>query len=134
MARLNVEIVTPEKRVVQVQADEAIVPGAEGLFGVRPGHTPFLSLVEPGPLTIKDGANQQTFFIAGGFAEVASDKITVLADHAEAIAAIDVEDARRRLEEAQERMKGLSAEDARYQIESATVKRETARMALARRA
>jgi F-type H+-transporting ATPase subunit epsilon len=134
MARLNVEIVTPEKRIVQVQADEAIVPGAEGLFGVRAGHTPFLSLVEPGPLTIKDGANQQTWFVAGGFAEVSNDKVVVLADHAEAIAAIDVEDARRRLEEAQARMKGLSAEDARYQIESATVKRETARMALARRA
>ncbi len=133
MARLNVEIVTPEKRIVQVQADEAIVPGAEGLFGVRSGHTPFLSLVEPGPLTIKDGANQQTWFVAGGFAEVSNDKVVVLADHAEAIGAIDVEDARRRLEEAQARMKGLSAEDARYQIESATVKRETARMALARR-
>ena len=133
MARLNVEIVTPEKRVAQLEADEAIVPGGEGLFGVRPGHTPFLSVVEPGALTVRDGGNQQTWFVAGGFVEVANDKVVVLADQAESIAAIDVEAARRRLGEGQARMKGMSSEDARYQLESATVKRETARMALARR-
>ena len=55
MAKLSVEIVTPEKRLLSTQADEAIVPGAKGLFGVRPGHTPFLSLMEPGTLTLKDG-------------------------------------------------------------------------------
>jgi F-type H+-transporting ATPase subunit epsilon len=133
MARLNVEITTPEKRVVQMQADEAIVPGAEGLFGVRPGHTPFLSVVEPGALTIRDGADQQIWFVAGGFVEVNNDTVRVLADQAEAIAAIDVDAARKLVEEAQARMKGLSTEDARYQIEAATVKRETVRMAVARR-
>jgi F-type H+-transporting ATPase subunit epsilon len=133
MARLKVEIVTPEKRVAQIEADEAIVPGGEGLFGVRPGHTPFLSVVEPGPLTVRDGTAQHVWFVAGGFAEVASDKVLVLADQAEPISAIDVEAARARLEEAQARMRGLSSEDARYQLEAATVKRETARMALVRR-
>ena len=43
MAKLNVEIVTPERRLVQGTADEIIAPGAEGLFGVRPGHTPYLA-------------------------------------------------------------------------------------------
>lgn len=133
MARLTVEIVTPERRLLSAQADEAIVPGGEGLFGVRPGHTPFLSVVEPGPLTVRDGASQQIWFVAGGFVEVANDKVTVLADQAESAANIDIEAARKRLEEAQARMKGLTAEDGRYQLEAATVKRETARMALARR-
>jgi F-type H+-transporting ATPase subunit epsilon len=133
MARLNVEIVTPEKRVLTTSADEVVAPGGEGLFGVRPGHTPFLSVVEPGPLTVRDGATVHTFFVAGGFVEVAADKVMVLADHAEAIAAIDVEAARRRLEEAQGRLKGLSSEDARYQVEMATVRRETVRMSLGRR-
>jgi F-type H+-transporting ATPase subunit epsilon len=133
MARLNVEITTPEKRIVQMQADEAIVPGAEGLFGVRPGHTPFLSVVEPGALTVRDGSNQQIWFVAGGFVEVNNDTVRVLADQAESIAAIDVDAARKLVEEAQARMKGLSTEDARYQIEAATVKRETVRMAVARR-
>lgn len=133
MARITVEIVTPEKRMLSTQADEAIVPGGGGLFGVRPGHTPLLSTVEPGPMTVRDGANQQVWFVAGGFVQVSDDKVTVLADQAEPTTAIDVEAARRRLEEAQERMKGMSPEDARFQIEAATVKRETVRMALARR-
>jgi F-type H+-transporting ATPase subunit epsilon len=60
------------------------------------------------------------------------DLVRVLADQAEPVGDIDVESARRRMEEAQARMKGLSAEDARYHVEAAVVKRETVRMHLAR--
>ncbi|HVE86181.1 MAG TPA: F0F1 ATP synthase subunit epsilon [Myxococcales bacterium] len=128
MAKLKVEIVTPEKRVLSVQADEAIVPGARGLFGVRPGHTPFLSLMEPGWMTLKDGATTQRFYVAGGFVEVASDQVRVLADQAETEAEVDVEAARRRLSEAQDKLKGMSPDDARFEVEAATVRRETARI------
>src|SRR5688572_18016225 len=100
MAKLKVEIVTPEKRMAALDADEAIVPGGEGLFGVRPGHTPFLSLVEPGPMTVKDGATQNVWFVAGGFVSVVNDVVRVLADYAEPAASIDVEAARKRLEAA----------------------------------
>jgi F-type H+-transporting ATPase subunit epsilon len=133
MAKLTVEIVTPEKKILSVQADEAIIPGARGLFGVRPGHTPFLSLMEPGALTLKEGASTQIYFVAGGFVEVGNDKVLVLADHAEAAGDIDVEAARKRMLEAQERLKGMSAEDTRFEVESATVRRETARMAIVSR-
>jgi F-type H+-transporting ATPase subunit epsilon len=133
MAKLTVEIVTPEKRMLSAQVDEAIVPGAVGLFGVRPGHTPFLSLMDNGVLTLRDGGNTQKFFVAGGFAEVAADKVTVLADQAEDVTTIDVEAARKRLDEAHARMKGLTPDDARADLERATVRRETARMAAAGR-
>lgn len=131
MAKLTVEIVTPEKRILSVQADEAIVPGGHGLFGVRPGHTPYLSLMEPGALTLLDGGRRESFFVAGGFVEVGNDKVLVLADGAEPVSGIDVEAARKRLQEAQERLKGLTPEDARYALEQATVRRETARMTAA---
>jgi F-type H+-transporting ATPase subunit epsilon len=133
MAKLSVEIVTPEKRLLSTQAEEAIVPGAKGLFGVRPGHTPFLSLMEPGTLTLKDGANTQTFFVAGGFVEVGNDRVLVLADQAEAVSNIDVAAAKKRLEEAQSRLSKMSADDERYEVEQATVRRETARTAAALR-
>lgn len=133
MAKLKVELVTPEKRVLSVQADEAIVPGATGLFGVRPGHTPFLSLMEPGVLTLREGTSSQNFFIDGGFVEVNNDEVLILADQAEPVAAIDVERAQQRWLAAQERLKGMSAEDARFNVETATVRRETARMAAAGR-
>ncbi|MGZ3459102.1 MAG: F0F1 ATP synthase subunit epsilon [Archangium sp.] len=128
MAKLTVEIVTPEKRILSVQADEAIVPGGKGLFGVRPGHTPFLTLMEPGPLTLIDGGRRENYFVAGGFAEVSNDKVLVLADVAEPVTGIDVEAARRRMQEAMERLRGLSSADVRFDIEQATVRRETARM------
>lgn len=129
MAKLTVEIVTPEKRVLSVQADEAIVPGARGLFGVRPGHTPFLSLIEPGLLTLSgEGAPREAYFVAGGFVEVSNDKVLVLADVVEPVASIDVDAARRRLAEAQERLRGMSSDDARFTVEQAIVRRETARV------
>jgi F-type H+-transporting ATPase subunit epsilon len=133
MAKLSIELVTPERRVLVAQADEAIVPGGRGLFGVRPGHTPFLSLMEPGLVTLREGANRQLFFVASGFVQVANDKILILADQAEPVSDIDVEASRQRLLAAQERLKGMSEEDARFQLETATVKRETARMAAAGR-
>src|SRR6187549_2117762 len=117
MAKLKVEIVTPEKRVLSVQADEVVVPGAKGLFGVRPGHTPFLSLMEAGVLTLKEGAKTENFFVAGGFVEVGQDKVLVLADQAENIGHIDVAATTRRLEEAQGRLKGMSADDERFEVE-----------------
>jgi F-type H+-transporting ATPase subunit epsilon len=128
MAKLKVEIVTPEKRVLSVQADEAIVPGARGLFGVRPGHTPFLSLMEPGWMTLKDAGTSRRFYVAGGFVEVANDLVRVLADQAEPEADVDVEAAKKRLAEAQDKLKGMSPDDVRFQVEAATVKRETARI------
>ena len=130
MAKLTVEIVTPEKRILSVQADEAIVPGAAGLFGVRPGHTPFLSLMDAGVLSLKGetGGVTENYFVAGGFVEVSNDKVLVLADVAEPVSGIDVEAARRRAQEATERLKGLSTDDARFAIEQATVRREAARV------
>lgn len=131
MAKLTVEIVTPEKRIVSVQADEVIVPGAEGLFGVRPGHTPFLTVMEPGELTIKSEATTQRYFVAEGFAEVDRDRVVVLADQAEPVSSINVDAARRKIAEAQERLKTLAAADqAQFRIEQATVRRETVRMNL----
>lgn len=128
MAKLSIEIVTPEKRILAVQADEAIVPGGHGLFGVRPGHTPFLSLMQPGVLTLTEGGRKESYFVAGGFVEVGNDKVLVLADAAENVTGIDVEAARKRMTDAQERLKGLSSEDARFEVEQATVRREAARM------
>src|SRR5579871_1778454 len=133
MAKLAVEIVTPEKKVLSVEADEVICPGFEGLFGVRPGHTPFLSLIEPGALTLKEGTHSQTYFVAGGFVEVGNDRVAVLADQAEPLASIDVAAAQRRLEDAQGKLKNLSSDDARFEVESAVVRRETARMHVAGR-
>ncbi len=109
MAKLNVEIVTPERRLAQLEADEVIAPGAEGLFGVRPGHTPYLSVLQAGPLTIRDAGKQSVYFVTGGFAEAGPSVVRILADAAEAKEDIDVEAARKRISDAQGKLQQLES-------------------------
>lgn len=132
MAKLTVEVVTPEKRLLATQVDEAIVPGTVGLFGVLPGHTAFLSLLDAGPLTLKDGGTVTQYFVAGGFAEVANDQVLILADQAEPVTNIDVEAASTRLRAAQEKLKGMTPKEGGRDALLMAVRRETARIALGR--
>lgn len=78
--RLDVEVVTPDKLVVKMVADEVIAPGADGLFGVRPGHTQLLAVLRAGPLTVRDGTHSTVMQVTGGFVEAGPAKVRVLAD------------------------------------------------------
>ena len=131
MARLNVEVVTPEKRLAQVEADEVIAPGADGLFGVLPGHTPYLSVLQPGLLKVTSAGSTQLFYVGGGFCEVGDDQVRVLADIAEPLEGIDVAQARKRLVEATAKLAELSPSLPAYALQQAVVKRETVRVDLA---
>ena len=130
MAKLNVEIVTPERRLAQLAADEVIAPGADGLFGVRPGHTPYLSVMQPGPLTVRDGASSTIYFVSGGFVEAGPEAVRVLADSAEVASAIDVAAAQKRITEAETLLKGFEVTDARAQEQRAVIVREQKRIAV----
>ncbi len=131
MARLKVDVVTPERRVLAADADEVIAPGAEGLFGVRPGHTPYLAVLQPGALTVREGTNQQRFFVAGGFAEVGDDAVRVLADSAEALEGIDLEGAKKRVADAEKKLAELSPSVPAYAAQQVVVRREKARLDVA---
>ncbi|HTV02308.1 MAG TPA: F0F1 ATP synthase subunit epsilon [Luteitalea sp.] len=100
--QLTLSIVTPEREIVRVQADEVELPGTEGYFGVLPGHTPMLATLTVGKLTYKTGQESHVLAIAFGFAEVLPDTVTVLAEIAERAEDIDLtraEAARKRAEE-----------------------------------
>ena len=88
-------------------------------------------LFRSGALTLIDGGRREAYFVAGGFVEVSNDKVLVLADAAEPVAGIDVEAARRRAQEATERLRALTAGDARFELEQAAVRRELARVTAA---
>ena len=130
MAKLNVEIVTPERRLVQLTADEVIAPGAEGLFGVRPGHTPYLSVMQPGPLTVRDGATSTIYFVSGGFVEAGPEAVRVLADSAEVANTIDVPAAQKRIAEAETKLKAFEVTDPRAEEQHAIIRREAKRIAV----
>lgn len=131
MARLNVEIVTPERRLAQLQADEVIAPGADGLFGVRPGHAPYLAVLQPGALTVKEGAAATVYFVSGGFVEAGPSVVRVLADSAEVKADIDTAQAQKRIADAEAALKGLEVTDPRADAQRQTIAREKRRLEVA---
>jgi F-type H+-transporting ATPase subunit epsilon len=83
MAKIRLEIVTPEASVLNEEVDEFVAPGAQGQFGVLPGHTTLLAELEKGPLTYIQGGQSKTIVVTGGFAEVREDHVVVLADGVE---------------------------------------------------
>lgn len=101
-SHLDLQIVTPDRLLVQEKVDEVQIPGSEGYFGVLPGHTPLLASLMVGELWYRQGQEKKYLSIAFGFAEVLPDRVTVLARLAERAEDLDVaraEEARRRAQE-----------------------------------
>ena len=101
---IDLQIVTPERMLVQEQVDEVQIPGAEGYFGVLPGHTPLLAALAVGELWYRKGSEKTYLSIAYGFAEVLPDRVTILARLAERAEEIDVERAESARTRAQQRL------------------------------
>jgi F-type H+-transporting ATPase subunit epsilon len=101
---LTLEIVTPERALVTERVDEVVLPAAEGYLGVLPGHTPLLATLSIGELWYRKGTEKTYLSIAGGFAEVLPEKVTILAQIAERSEDIDVARAERAKKRAEERL------------------------------
>lgn len=104
------EIATPAKLAATETVDEVVIPGAEGYFGVLPGHAPLLATVGIGALTYRTGGREHHLAMFGGFAEVRSDKVIILADIAERPDEIDRARAERARERAEARLAGRMGE------------------------
>jgi F-type H+-transporting ATPase subunit epsilon len=100
--KLQLQIVSADRMLVSETVDEVEIPGADGYFGVLPGHTPLLALMQVGQLWYRQGQDIHYLVVAFGFAEVQPDRVTILAQMAERADEIDVaraEAAKRRAEE-----------------------------------
>ena len=100
--KITLEIVTPERSLASEEVDEVQLPGAEGYFGVLPGHAPLLATLQVGELWYRIGQEKHYLAVAFGFAEVLPERVTVLAQIAERPEDIDVpraESAKKRAEE-----------------------------------
>jgi F-type H+-transporting ATPase subunit epsilon len=110
---VTLEIVTPDRSVVQEQVDEVEIPGADGYFGVLPGHTPLLAMLQVGELWYRKGplGTEKVYLsIAFGFAEVLPDRVTILAQLAERADEIDIARAEAAKRRAEDRMTKLVPE------------------------
>src|ERR1700730_1246153 len=83
MAQLQLEVVTPERRVLSESVDSVTVPGAGGELGILPGHTPLISQLQTGVLSYTAGGKTAQLHVSGGFLEVKDDHVSVLAEVAE---------------------------------------------------
>ena len=108
---IRLEVVTPEKLVVNEEAQIVMSPGSEGEFGVLDGHTPFLTTLKTGIVRYKDASGaERAVFVSGGFAEALPDRVTVLAESAERRRDINAERAKAAMARAEERI-GRSVSD-----------------------
>ncbi|HSE63513.1 MAG TPA: ATP synthase F1 subunit epsilon [Thermoanaerobaculia bacterium] len=108
--KLKLQVVTPTRTVVATEADSVELPGELGYLGILPGHTPLITVLKTGVLTYRAGADERSVAISAGFAEIANDMVTVLADQAEEPGEVDVSAAERERSKAEEELKTAGRE------------------------
>jgi len=98
---VHFELVSPEKLVISRKLEMVVVPGSEGDFGVLPRHAPFISTLRMGVVNMYEaGKVSDSYFVAGGFAEVTEERCTVLAERAVPVTEIDQATVEKELTEA----------------------------------
>ena len=126
---IHCDIVTQERVVYSDDVDMVVAPGADGVLGILPHHSPLLTTLQPGELLIRKGGHEELFAIGGGILEVRPDKVTILADAAEHANEIDLSRADAARQRAQELLaQGLPPGSDRFaEIENA-LKRSSIRL------
>jgi F-type H+-transporting ATPase subunit epsilon len=85
--KLHFSLVSPERELYAGDVDQVDAPGSEGDFGVLAGHAPFMTTLKEGRVKVHEGDFVRTFEVQGGFADVTPQGLTILAEHAEEVAA-----------------------------------------------
>ncbi len=133
---VQLRVVSVERSLFEGEVDAGgrpflVAQGTEGELGILPRHAPLLSTLRPGELLIRNGADETSLFVGGGFLEVLPDRVTVLADVAERSDEISEEAAERARQRARERLAGqLTAEEESQMLQQ--LEMAEARLRLAR--
>lgn len=131
--KLNLQMVTPYKKVLVEEVDEITAPGTVGEFGVLPGHTPLLTTLKIGELSYRKGAEVFHVAVNWGYVEVEEDKVSVLVETAEPADDIDLERAKAALGRAEEALRKISPEDKDFLVMQAALERALIRIQVAGR-
>ena len=107
---IQLEIVTPDKLVVNAQAEMVEIPGKDGYLGILPGHAPLITELGVGQISYTIGGRSEHIAVIWGFAEVLPNKVTVLAETAERATDIDVARAERAKSKAEQALKSSDAD------------------------
>lgn len=111
---LQFSLVSPERELFSGEVAQVDAPGAEGEFGVLPQHAPFMTTLKPGIVRIYDEKNEITpIFVRGGFADVTSTGLTILAEEAVQLKDVNVEELDKDIENAKSDANDPGDEDRR---------------------
>ena len=127
---LNLEIVTPEKKVFDDAVDAVTIPTAKGEIGVLPNHAPLISTLKPGILTYSNRGATEKMVVSGGFVEVSTNKVSILADVAEKADEVNVESARAERESSEKILSSWSGGEDEFEIEKERLEKAQARLSL----
>ncbi|PYS90649.1 MAG: ATP synthase F1 subunit epsilon [Acidobacteria bacterium] len=105
---LKLEIVTPERRVIETETESVTVPTASGEAGILTNHAPLISALKPGILTYAGKGGTEKLAISSGFVEVSSNQVSVLTDVAETAEEVDAAGAKTDREEAEKELAARS--------------------------
>ncbi|GAA0537129.1 F-type H+-transporting ATPase subunit epsilon [Rhizomicrobium palustre] len=90
--KISFDLVSPEQLLLSDAADMVTIPGSDGDMGVMAGHAPLITTLRPGIIKVAGATGgEDSYFVAGGFAEVNAEKITVLAEEAVPVKGLDIE-------------------------------------------
>ena len=132
MAQLQLEVVTPERRVLSEAVDAVTVPGLGGELGLLPGHTPLISQLQTGVLSYTTGSKTLQLHVSGGFIEVKDDHVSVLAEIAERPEEIDAARARQEREQLEKELTGWTGTEEEFEKAKARLEQSVVRMQLAK--
>jgi len=130
--KINLTIVTRERKIVDVTVDEVVLPATDGEIGILPGHTPLLTTLRIGVMRYRVGGTVNRMVLSWGFAEVLPDRVIVMAETArlpEEIDAAMAEDERRK---AERELMDLSSHDPEFELVEARLEESIAMIGIGR--
>ena len=131
--KIQLEVVTPERRVLAEPVDMVTVPGLGGELGILPGHTPLISQLQTGVLTYVQDAKSLSLHVSGGFVEVRDDHVSVLAEIAERPDEIDAARAKLSREKLEKQLSAWTGSDEELEAARVEFDRSVVRLQLASR-
>lgn len=129
--KLQLEVVTPERRVLSEPVDIVTVPGLGGELGILPGHTSLISQLQTGVLSYVQNGTTFQLHVSGGFVEVRDDQVAVLAEVAERPEEIDAARARLAREHVEKQLNAWSGTEEDFEVARARLERSLVRIQLA---
>lgn len=130
--KLRLTIVTRERKIIETDVDEVVLPGSDGELGILPGHTPLLASLRIGQMRYRSGNTVERLVLSWGFAEVLPDRVIVMAETAKLPQEIDLANAEQARRDAERELAYLSSHDPEFEVVEARLEESVAMINLGR--